>query len=231
MNGTRILIIDDELSVRAFLRVSLEAHGYKVEEAINAAEGLTSAIQFRPEAILLDLGLPDRSGHEVLKELRTWSQVPVIVLTARDADEDKVLALDGGADDYLTKPFSLQELLARLRVALRHFRSKASGEVLSLGGLEVDFDSHVVRVKGVEVRLTTTEFDILKVLVLQPGKVVTHRNLLKSVWGPNSVEHTQYLRVYIGHLRKKLEIADAQFSIETEAGVGYRFRVEVPEAN
>lgn len=224
MPGPRVLIIEDEASVRSFLRIGLEGSGYVVREAMTGAEGKTAAIEFRPEIVLLDLGLPDLDGHRVLEDLRTWTTVPVIILTARDQEVDKVQALDAGADDYLTKPFGLPELLARVRVALRHARSSRASSVLRIGALEIDLEGHVVRRDGTEIRLTSTEFDMLRVLALNAGKVVTHGAFLKAVWGPHSTEHTQYLRVYIGHLRKKLERAGGGPLIETEPGVGYRLR-------
>ena len=223
----KILVIDDEGAIRKFLRVSLEAHGYEIGEAVSAAEGLTQAVAFRPDLVVLDLELPDRSGLQVLKELREWSPVPVIVLTVRDSEEDKVALLDAGADDYLTKPFSVPELLARVRVAERHRSHQATGDpVFRSGPMEVDLTSRQVKVSGKEIRLTATEYDILRLLVEHAGKVVTHRQLLKEIWGPNSVEHTQYLRVYVGHLRKKLEAGpEAPALILTEPGVGYRLSV------
>jgi two-component system KDP operon response regulator KdpE len=222
MNARKILVIDDEAAIRKFLRVSLVAQGFKVEEAVNGKEGLNQAIAFRPDLVILDLGLPDMEGFEALARLREWSMVPVIVLTVRDAEEDKVKALDGGADDYLTKPFSVPELLARIRVAERHRLPASESPLFQSGSLEVDLGARKVKVKGEEVRLTATEWEILRLLVEHAGKVVTHRQILKHVWGPNSVEHTQYLRVYVGHLRKKLDKgADAGF-IRTEPGVGYR---------
>lgn len=223
MNSSRkILVIDDEAAIRKFLRVSLEAQGFKVEEAVSGQEGLAQAIAFRPDLVILDLGLPDIEGFEVLARLREWSQVPVLVLTVRDAEEDKVRALDGGADDYLTKPFSVPELLARIRVAERHRLPASESPLFQTGDLEVDLAARSVKVKGQEVRLTATEWEILRLLIEHAGKAVTHRQILKQVWGPNSVEHTQYLRVYVGHLRKKLETANSGPFIRTEPGVGYR---------
>ncbi|MBS1962647.1 MAG: response regulator [Bdellovibrionales bacterium] len=222
----RILVVDDEDSIRRVLRATLSSHGYEVREAVNAAEALQFAIEFRPELVILDLGLPDRPGAEVLKSIRGWSSVPILILTAHDSESEKVNALDAGADDYLTKPFSVAELLARLRVAFRHRSGTKDGEPARFGKLEVDLDGHRVRVDGKDVHLTVTEFEILRVLLKFAGKVVTHRNLLKEIWGPNSVEHTQYLRVYVGQLRKKLRVAgDAAERIVTEPGVGYRFEI------
>ncbi|MDG0818288.1 response regulator [Bdellovibrio svalbardensis] len=220
----RVLVVDDESSIRKLLRVSLEANGYHVDEAVSGAEGLQMAATLRPEIILLDLGLPDKSGLDVLHEIREWSQIPIIVLTVLDSENDKVTALDGGADDYVTKPFSVPELLVRMRVAMRH----ASGlqqdkKDLSSGPLSVDLPGHTVLVDGEMIKLTATEFGILKVLIKHKGKVVTHRMILNEVWGPNAVEHTHYLRVYVGALRKKLKTReDIPELIVTEAGVGYR---------
>lgn len=223
-NMPKVLIIDDENAIRKLLRISLEGNGYQIEEAVNAREGLLCAASNSPDIILLDLGLPDKPGLQVLREIREWSQTPIIVLTVQDSDSDKVTALDGGADDYVTKPFSVPELLVRMRVALRH----ASGVVvksaeLKSGPLVVDLSGHTVLVDGEMIKLTATEFNLVKVLMRHKGKVVTHRTLLNEVWGPNSVEHTHYLRVYMGALRKKLKTReDIPDIISTEAGVGYR---------
>ncbi|MEK2645293.1 response regulator transcription factor [Bdellovibrio sp. BCCA] len=220
----RVLVIDDEASIRKLLRVSLEANSYHVDEATQAREGLSLVASLRPDLVLLDLGLPDMTGLEVLKEIRGWSQVPVIVLTVQDSDNDKINALDGGADDYITKPFSVPELLVRMRVALRHSQQAFSDKTdLVSGPVKVDLPGHTVTVEGEHVKLTATEFNILKVLMKHKGKVVTHRMLLNEVWGPQSVEHTHYLRVYVGALRKKLKLRDSTPEvIVTEAGVGYR---------
>jgi len=224
----RILIIEDEESVARFLSSTLEAHQFQVRKEANARAGIQAAIEYRPELIILDLGLPDLDGQNVLTQLREWIRCPIIILTARESDEDKVLALDHGADDYLTKPFSVAELLARIRVALRHSESldKSSDQssIYRNGPLECDLAGHTVKVNGKLIALTATEFDILRVFIQNAGKVVTHRTLLKNIWGPNSVEHTQYLRVYVGQLRKKLKTSPESPSlIITEPGVGYRF--------
>lgn len=221
----KILVIDDELAIRRFLRVSLERENYSVSEAESGQAGIQQVIAVRPDLVVLDLGLPDMSGQDVLQKVREWSQVPIIMLTVKDDDESKVKALDAGADDYLTKPFSAPELLARIRVAERHSTSVENNSTFKSGKLEVDLLAHVVRVSGKEVHLTSTEFDILKLLIKYAGKVVTHRQILKEVWGPNSVEHTQYLRVYLGQLRKKIELDGAHKVIITEPGVGYRLVV------
>lgn len=219
----KILIIDDESSIRKLLRVTLEANDYKITEAQTAQEGILKIIEDRPEVILLDLGLPDKNGIAVIKEVRQWSSTPIIVLTVIDRDQDKVEALDSGADDYVTKPFSIPELLVRIRVALRHNSSNEQSPLLKCGLLEMDIAAHTVKINNIQIKLTATEFDILKVLVRYKGKVVTHRVLLNEVWGPNSVEHVHYLRVYLGNLRKKLKIEKSDREIiATEAGVGYR---------
>jgi two-component system, OmpR family, KDP operon response regulator KdpE len=222
-----VLVIDDELQIRRLLRVCLEANGYRVLEAATGQEGITEAAQRAPDVVILDLGLPDLDGVTVLKRLREWSQVPVVVLSVREREEDKIAALDNGADDYVTKPFSTGELLARLRVAQRHSLPSTEA-VFSAGGLEVDLTARVVKVKGQEVRLTATEYSLLRLFVRHAGKVLTHHQLLKEVWGPNAVEQTHYLRVYIAHLREKLEADPAQPRLLlTEPGVGYRLVTEV----
>ncbi|MDO9182267.1 MAG: response regulator [Bacteriovorax sp.] len=218
-----MLIIDDELSIRRLLRVSLEANNYQIIEAQTAQEGIQKIIEERPEIILLDLGLPDKNGLTVIAEVRQWSSTPIIVLTVQDSDLDKVMALDSGADDYITKPFSIPELLVRMRVALRHNSQGDQSPISKCGSIEMNLAGHLVKVDNQLVKLTATEFDILKVLLRHKGKVVTHRMILNEVWGPNSVEHIHYLRVYLGNLRKKLKIAGSnQEFIATEAGVGYR---------
>jgi len=220
---TKVLVIDDEVQIRRFMRVALEPHGYEVKEASNGSEGLIASVSERPDLIILDLGLPDISGFEVLKQLREWFERPVIILSVRDDEASIVAALDQGANDYLTKPFSLGELLARMRVALRHAAGNAE-PIFKLNDLEVDIASHRVTLKGAEIKLTSTEFSLLKYLVQNAGKVITHTQILKAIWGPNSTEHIHYIRVYIGHLRQKIEADPAQPKfIITEPGVGYRF--------
>jgi two-component system KDP operon response regulator KdpE len=222
-NKPGALIIDDEVQIRRLLRVNLEANGYRVVEAATGQEGITQAAQYRPEVVILDLGLPDMDGVTVLKRLREWSRVPVVVLSVRDREEDKVAALDNGADDYVTKPFSTGELLARLRVAQRHAQPGAEVSVFHAGQLEADLTARVVRLKGRDVRLTAPEYSLLRLFIQHAGKVLTHRQILREVWGPNAVEQTHYLRVYIAHLREKLEADPAKPRlIVTEPGVGYR---------
>lgn len=221
------LIIDDEVQIRRLLRVNLEANGYRVFEAATGQEGITQAAQWRPDVVILDLGLPDMDGVNVLRRLREWSQVPVVVLSVREREEDKIAALDNGADDYITKPFSTGELLARLRVAQRHAQPGAEVSVFCAGHLEVDLTSRVVRVKGREVRLTATEYSLLRLFIRHAGKVLTHRHILREVWGPNAEEQTHYLRVYIAHLREKTELEPSSPRlIVTEPGVGYRLMHE-----
>ena len=202
---TVALVIDDEVQIRRLLRLTLEANGYKVFEAATGQDGLLEAAQRRPEVVVLDLGLPDLDGVTVLKRLREWSRAPVLVLSVRDRDEDKIAALDNGADDYVTKPFSTGELLARLRVAQRHVQPTPENAVFRSGDLQVDLTARVVTVKGREVKLTATEYALVRLFVRHAGKVLTHRQILREVWGPNSEEQTHYLRVYLGHLREKLE--------------------------
>ncbi|EEF57137.1 response regulator [Pedosphaera parvula] len=218
-----VLVIDDEVQIRRLLRVSLEANGYRVFEAANGQTGLVEAAQRRPEVVLLDLGLPDMDGVTVLKRLREWSQVPVVILSVRDREDDKVAALDHGADDYLTKPFGTAELLARLRVALRHSQSAPDDALFKSGPLEVDLVARQVKVNGKPVKLTATEYSLLQLFVRHAGKVLTHRQILKEVWGPNYLEQTHYLRVYMTHLREKIEATPSQPKLLlTESGVGYR---------
>ncbi len=226
--GARILIVDDEPQIRKLLRVTLAAHGYAVHEAATGEEGVLQASMHAPELIVLDLGLPDLTGMQVLERIREWSVVPVIVLTAKDREEDKIAALDAGADDYVTKPFGMGELVARIRVALRHALKTAEEPVIRSGGLAIDLAQRIVERHGERVKLTPTEYDLLKALAHNAGKVVTQRQLLQQVWGSRHDEgDSHYLRIYIGHLRKKLEEDPSQPRlIVTEPGVGYRFLVQ-----
>jgi two-component system KDP operon response regulator KdpE len=218
-----LLIIDDEPPVRRFLRATLAEQGFRLAEAETGEQGLRLAAQQPPDLILLDLGLPDLDGLEVLKRLREWCPAPVIVLSARGQEKDKVAALDGGADDYLTKPFGLAELLARIRVALRHASPAATEPVFEWDELKVDLAARRVFVRGAEVHLTPIEYRLLTTLVRHAGKVVTHRALLKEVWGPGHAEEVHYLRVYMAGLRRKLESDPARPRyLLTEQGVGYR---------
>jgi two-component system, OmpR family, KDP operon response regulator KdpE len=221
------LVIDDEPQIRRLLRVTLEANGYRVFDAATGNDGLAQAAQHRPDVVLLDLGLPDLEGAAVLKRLREWSKVPVIILSVRDREDDKVTALDAGADDYVTKPFNSAELLARLRAALRHVQPQGADAIFSTGDLEVDLSKRTVRKSGGEVKLTPIEYSLLRLLVTHTGKVLTHRQLLTEVWGAKAVQQTHYLRVHIAHLREKIEANPSQPElILTESAVGYRLVVK-----
>jgi len=217
------LVIDDEPQIRRLLRVTLEANGYRVFDAATGHDGVAQAAQRRPDVVLLDLGLPDLEGVEVLRRLREWSKVPVIILSVRDREDDKVSALDAGADDYVTKPFNSAELLARLRAALRHTQPQGADAIFRTGTLEVDLSTRLIRRDGQEVKLTPIEYSLLRLLITHAGKVLTHRQLLTEVWGPKAGEQTHYLRVHIAHLRDKIEKAPgAPELIRTEPGIGYR---------
>ena len=221
------LVIDDEPQIRRLLRVTLEASGYRVFDAATGQDGLVQAAQRRPDVILLDLGLPDLEGVEVLKRLREWSRVPVIILSVRDREDDKVAALDAGADDYVTKPFNSAELLARLRAALRHTQPQSVEAIFTSGSLEVDLSRRLVRKAGTEVKLTPIEYSLLRLLVTHAGKVLTQRQLLTEVWGAKAIEQTHYLRVHIAHLREKLEDnPSAPELILTEPAIGYRLVIK-----
>jgi two-component system, OmpR family, KDP operon response regulator KdpE len=225
------LIIDDEVQIRRLLGVALEGAGYIVREAESGGLGLQAVATLRPDVILLDLGLPDLDGFTVLRRLREWSQTPVVVLTVRDSEEDKVTALDAGADDYVTKPFSTVELLARLRAAQRRSQPREESAIFSHGGLVVDLIARTVERDGVEVKLTATEWSLLALLIRHAGRILTHRLILREVWGPNAEEHREYLRVYFTHLRKKVEKDPAKPEIIiNEPGVGYRLQLHAPDA-
>jgi two-component system KDP operon response regulator KdpE len=230
-SGPLIAIIDDEAPIRRFLRVSLGAEGFRVAEATTAKEGLRLLTQERPAMALLDLGLPDADGTEIIREVRGWSSMPIIVLSARGEERSKIAALDAGADDYLTKPFGVGELLARIRVALRH-ASRIAGDgpeetSFHFGRIRGDLAARRVFVDDVEAKLTKIEFDLLALLVRNPGKVLTHRYLLKEVWGPHAVNEPHYVRVFMASLRKKLERDPSRPEhFLTEQGVGYRLRTE-----
>lgn len=223
----KVVVIEDEEQIRRFVRHALQDEGCKVYEAATAAQGLIEAGTRKPDLVILDLGLPDRDGIEVIRDLRGWSDVPVIILSARSEEDDKIGALDAGADDYLAKPFGVGELLARTRAMLRR-RSRAGDEhapVVNFGDVSVDLSRRTVHRNGEPVHLTTLEYRLLTVLVANTGRVLTHRQLLKDVWGPSYVESSHYLRIYVGHLRQKLEADPTQPRfILTETGVGYRFQ-------
>jgi two-component system KDP operon response regulator KdpE len=222
---TRILVIDDEPHIRKFLRISLGANGYQVIEAENGRKGVDAAVSGAPDLVILDLGLPDLDGQEVISAIRKQSAVPIIVLSVRAQEMDKVEALDRGADDYVPKPFGIGELMARIRAALRPARQGSAADALTIGDLHLDFARHVVTRGGVELRLSKREYELLRVLASKPDHVLTHAEILKAVWGPAHAEDTAYLRVFINQLRQKLE-ADpaAPRLIVTEPGVGYRLK-------
>jgi len=223
-----VLIVEDEKQIRRFVRTSLEAQGHKVFEAQTAKEGLVEAGTRKPDLVVLDLGLPDLDGVEFIRDLRGWSAVPVIVLSARSNETDKIAALDAGADDYLTKPFGVGELLARVRVALRRIATGPEGDaVVEFGEVRVDLANRLVTRASAQVHLTALEYRLLAVLARNLGKVITQRQLLRDVWGPSHVEHSHYLRIYMGQLRHKLENDPARpRHLLTETGVGYRLSGE-----
>lgn len=227
--SAHVLVIDDEPQIRKFLRISLAAQGYQVSEAATGTDGLAQAAVGQPDMVILDLGLPDRDGQEVLAELREWSAVPVLVLSVRADEREKVRALDAGANDYVTKPFGIQEFLARVRALLRQAPGNTTAQVaaLEIGELRVDFAYRRVTLAGTEIALTRKEYAVLAALAQHPGRVVTQRQLLIDIWGPTHAQDTHYLRIVIGHLRQKL--ADdpvAPRFIVTEPGVGYRLRMD-----
>jgi two-component system, OmpR family, KDP operon response regulator KdpE len=215
----KVLVIDDEIQIRRLLRVSFESQGYTVEESENGENGLKLLPLVQPDFVILDLGLPDIDGLEVLKNIRNWSQIPIIILSVKSDEQTIITALDNGADDYLTKPFNIGELFARIRAVLRKVTNNKTTSVFENGLIKIDYTARIVTVNNSEIKLTSTEYDLLCVFARNVGKVLTHRQLLKEVWGGNSVEHSQYLRVYVGHLRQKI---GADY-LGTEPGIGYRF--------
>ena len=219
-----IVIIDDEVQIRKILSIALESAGYKVIDAENAKDGIVQIATNHPQLVILDLGLPDRDGLSVLKELRTWSKIPVIILSVKNSEEDIVQALDLGADDYLTKPFNTSELMARIRANIRRNVQIDASTVFTNGNLTIDLASRIVKKDNEELKLTNTEYLLLVLLSSNIDKVLTHRFILKEIWGPSAVENSQYLRVFIGQLRKKIEddFSNPKYII-TESGVGYRF--------
>jgi two-component system KDP operon response regulator KdpE len=223
-----VLVVEDDAQARGYLNASLASSGFRVIEAETMTEGARRASESVPALVLLDLGLPDGDGVELVRTLRAWSAMPIIVLTARDREGDKIAALDAGADDYVTKPFAVGELLARIRVALRHARAMAAGDpdpVLVVDAIRVDLAAHEVTVDGEPVRLTPIEFRLLALLACNAGKVLTHKHILHEVWGPNATQHTEYLRVHMASLRRKIEKDPARPRwLTTEPGVGYRLR-------
>lgn len=229
MSEPVIVLIEDEIPIRRFLRATLQAQGYRLYEAPTGTDGLVEAATRQPDVVIVDLGLPDMDGLEVIRRLREWAHVPVIVLSARGQERDKVAALDAGADDYVSKPFGPGELLARIRVALRHAAGMARPEeaVFTIGDLQVDLAHRRVTVAGKEVHLTPIEYRLLTTLIRHAGKVLTHRQLLTEVWGPSHLNQAHYLRVYMGQLRRKLEADPTRPRyLLTEPGVGYRFLAE-----
>ncbi|HEX9117995.1 MAG TPA: response regulator [Anaerolineae bacterium] len=224
-DSLRALVVDDERSIRRFLNVSLTAHGYTVFEAAGGQEAVAAVTASRPDIIILDLGLPDMTGLEVTRQLRDWTAVPIIILSVQESEQDKIAALDAGADDYLTKPFGVGELLARMRVALRHAAPQSAGPVFTIDALSVDLARRTVTLDGHELQLTPTEYDLLRVFVANAGKVLTHRHLLRQVWGVGYDQDMHLLRVNISNLRHKIEPDPTrQQYIITEPGVGYRLR-------
>ncbi|WHQ74551.1 two-component system response regulator KdpE [Pantoea sp. Lij88] len=221
---TTVLIVEDEKEIRRFVRLALENEELKVFDADTLQRGLIEAATRKPDLVILDLGLPDGDGTDFIRDLRQWSAIPVIVLSARSDEQDKIAALDAGADDYLTKPFGIGELLARVRVALRRHSGQQPDARIHFADVSVDFTARRVQRAGSEIHLTPIEFRLLSILLNNAGKVLTQRQLLSQVWGPNAVEHSHYLRIYMGHLRQKLEANPTQPAhLLTETGIGYRF--------
>jgi len=225
MTGARILVVDDEVQILRFLRPALEASGYEVLHAATGREALRMAANAAPDLIILDLGLPDMDGKDVLVQTRAFSKAPILILSARDRETEKIAALDLGADDYVEKPFAIGELLARLRAALRHARGAAAAATrIEADGLVIDFDRRLVMRDGASIKLTPREYDLLRILALNAGRVMTHGQILTAVWGPAHKNDTQYLRVFVGQLRAKIERdSSTPILIRTESGIGYRF--------
>jgi len=224
LNDETILIIDDEVQIRRLLNITLTANNYKVSEASTGKEGMALAASIQPVMILLDLGLPDTDGIDIIKNLREWYQKPIIILSARDSEEDIIRALDNGANDYLTKPFHTGELLARIRVVIRQNKNTSDNSVLEFDTLSIDLSNHIARKNNEIIKLTHTEFSLLALLAKNEGRVLTHQYLLREVWGMGYIEQTQYLRVFVAQLRKKIEDNPVKPKlINTESGIGYRF--------
>jgi two-component system KDP operon response regulator KdpE len=225
--GQRVLVVDDENSIRRYLHTALTAQGFTVYEAANGEEAVNAVLNNRPDIIILDLGLPDFNGIEVTRRLREWSKTPIIILSVREAENDKIAALDAGADDYLTKPFGTGELMARMRVAMRRLANKSDEPVIQVGNLKMDLSRRLVTVAEKEISLTPIEYDILRLLMQNAGRVLTHRQLLRQVWGTAYESEMHLLRVNISNLRRKIESDPARpYYLVTESGVGYRLRVE-----
>lgn len=222
-NGQRILVVDDDPQIQKILDVSFSAHGYEIQEAVTGEEGVNLAVSLKPDLIIIDLGLPDMDGKAVVKKIRERAAIPIIVLSARDQEREKVEALDAGANDYVTKPFGMGELMARVRVSLRSVSCAEGENVINCGNLIVDLATRRVTVRGREIKLTPTEYELVKLLAQHQGKVLTHKQLLESVWGNAYQEDTHYIRVYIGQIRRKIEDnPNRPQYITTESGVGYR---------
>ena len=227
MSKEKVLIVDDEESIRLFLRLTLTAQGYETLEAVSGKEALAKATTEKPDIVILDIGLPDVDGIEVTRSLREWTQIPIIILSVRGSEKDKIIALDLGADDYLTKPFVVGELLARVRATLRRSLKTASEPSFKTGELEIDLERRLVKVAGKELQLTPNEYELLKVLVENAGKVITHKHLLNAVWGPEYIGEFHMLRVNISNMRRKIELDPARPQIIiTESGVGYRLKAD-----
>ena len=223
-NKTSILIIDDEVQIRKLLEITLETNSFQALSASTGKEGISAAVMHPPDAIILDLGLPDQDGQQVLKKLREWYLGPIIVLSVRDSEEEIITALESGANDYLTKPFRTGELIARIRSSLRHSQNTNTQQVLEFNNLSIDLTSRVVKLNNEVLKLTATEYSLLALLAKNEGKVLTHQYILKNVWGPGYIEQSQYLRVFVGQLRKKIEKNhNTPEFILTESGIGYRF--------
>jgi two-component system, OmpR family, KDP operon response regulator KdpE len=219
-----VLVIDDEVQIRRLLEITLSSNGFKISEAGTGKQGLIVAATHHPALIILDLGLPDADGIDILKKLREWYQKPIIILSARNSEEDIITALDNGASDYLPKPFRTGELLARIRVALRNSRGSEDNPFLTFGSLSIDLHNHMVRKNGIIVKLTSTEFSLLSLFTKNSGRVLTHQNILKEIWGFGYIGQTQYLRVFVAQLRKKIEDDPSKPQLLiTESGIGYRF--------
>jgi len=223
-NGAQILVIDDEIQIRKLLEITLDSNNYRTIFAVNAKEGLSMVANHQPDLVILDLGLPDEDGQVVLKRLREWYKNPIIILTVKSAEDEIVKALDNGANDYLTKPFRTQELLARIRTALRNSVTEEKEPIIEFGSVSIDLASRIVRLNNEILKLTTTEYNLLSIFVKNDGRVLTHQYLLKEVWGNSYADQTQYLRVFVAQLRKKIEEdPNRPKFIITESGVGYRF--------
>jgi len=226
MNNPTILVIDDESQIRKLLEITLDSNGYKTLFASNAKEGITMAANHPPDLIVLDLGLPDDDGQNVLVQLREWFLNPIIILSVKSSESEIVKALDNGANDYLTKPFRTQELLARIRACLRNLSGVSAEPVVSIDAIQIDFSARIVKINGEVIKLTATEYSLLSLLIKNEGRVLTHQHILKEVWGPSYIDQTQYLRVFIAQLRKKIESdPNRPKYILTESGIGYRFNI------